>query len=50
MINYEFEMAWASIYNTFDEAFDYRGKPFQIGDTLVMWDGSRMVEYVEVPF
>jgi hypothetical protein len=31
MMSYDFEMAWASIYNTFeDEAFDYVGKPFYI--------------------
>lgn len=49
--NYEFEMAWASIYNTFDDAFDYRGKPFATApDTLTMWDGTRMVDYLEVPF
>ena len=50
MMNYEFEMAWASIYHTFDDAFDYRGKPFEIGGALVMWDGSKMVEYWEAPF
>ena len=50
-MNYEFEMTWASIYNTFDEnAMDYRGKPFDVNGTLLMWDGSRMAEYVEVPF
>lgn len=50
-MNYDFEMAWASIYNTFDEAFDYRGKPlFFSADTLAMWDGTKFVEYVEVPF
>ena len=50
-MNYDFEMAWASIYNTFeDEAFDFRGKPFDVNGSLLMWDGSKMVEYVEVPF
>lgn len=49
---YDFEMAWASIYNTFEEnAFDYRGKPLAPSpDTLLMWDGSKFAEYVEVPF
>lgn len=46
---YDFEMAWASIYNTFeDEAFDYRGKPFFIdADSAVIVNGTT---YVEVPF
>lgn len=45
---YDFEMAWASIYNTFeDEAFDFRGKPFQIDPATIIVNG---VEYVEVPF
>lgn len=47
---YDFEMAWASIYNTFDEAFDYRGKPLFVNDALLMWDGTKFAEYVEVPF
>ena len=49
---YDFEMAWQSIYWTFpDMSFDYRGKPFATSpDTLTMWDGTRMVDYVEVPF
>lgn len=47
MAHYDFEMAWASIYHTFeDNAFDYRGKPFAVGDALI-YNG---VEYVEVPF
>lgn len=49
---YDFEMAWQSVYLTFqDSAYDYRGKPFTTApDTLTMWDGARMVDYVEVPF
>lgn len=45
-------MAWASIYHTFeDEAFDFRGKPFATApDVLTMWDGTQLVDYVEVPF
>ena len=46
-----FEMAWQSIYNTFeDNAFDYRGKPLEVGGALIMWQGGRWAEYVEVPF
>ncbi len=43
---------WASVYWTFpDNAFDYLGRPFDMGDgTIKMWDGSKMVTYVEVPF
>jgi Fe-S cluster assembly iron-binding protein IscA len=47
-MNYEFEMAWASIYNTFDEAFDYRGKPFYIdSESAVIVDGTT---YYSAPF
>jgi hypothetical protein len=49
MTNYDFEMAWQSIYWTFqDNAFDYRGKPF-FDDN----EGSVTIAgktYVEVPF
>ena len=49
--HYDFEMAWQSIYNTFeDNAFDYRGKPLEVGGALIMWQGGRWAEYVEVPF
>jgi hypothetical protein len=44
---------WASIYWTFqDNAFDYVGKPFynDNDNTVKIWNGNRMVEYVEVPF
>lgn len=50
MINYEFEMAWASIYNTFDEAFDYRGKPLFVNDAALIWNGSTFDEYWTAPF
>ena len=50
-MNYDFEMAWASIYWTFqDNAFDMRGKPFEVNGSLLMWEGGRWAEYVEVPF
>jgi hypothetical protein len=46
---YDFEMAWQSIYWTFeDNAFDYRGKPF-FDDN----EGSLTIagkKYWEVPF
>jgi hypothetical protein len=43
---------WASVYWTFpDNAFDYVGKPFYLEPGLIaLWDGSKMVEYAEVPF
>ena len=44
---------WASVYWTFqDNAFDYVGKPFYNDNdgSIQLWDGSRMVTYVEVPF
>ena len=46
---YDFEMAWASIYNTFeDNAFDYRGKPFFIdADDSVIVNGTT---YFATPF
>jgi len=45
--------AWFDIYYTFpDNAFDYFGKPFynDTDGTLKLWNGSKMVTYVEVPF
>lgn len=49
MTDYDFEMAWASIYWTFqDNAFDYRNQPF-IDDnagTVRLYGKT----YVEVPF
>jgi hypothetical protein len=45
---------WASIYWAFpDNAFDYLGKPFDMGDgEIKMWNGETqsMSTYVEVPF
>ena len=44
---------WASIYATFpDNAFDYVGKPFYNDNdgTIQLWNGSKMITYVEVPF
>ena len=49
----ELAKAWNDIYATFPEnAFDYVGKPFYIDEdnSILLWNGSRMVEYVEVPF
>lgn len=49
----ELTKAWNSIYATFDEnAFDYVGKPFynDADNSVMIWNGTRMVEYVEVPF
>jgi hypothetical protein len=44
---------WASVYATFpDNAFDYVGKPFYNDNdgSIQLWDGSRMVTYVEASF
>ena len=49
----ELSKAWNDIYATFDEnAFDYVGKPFynDADNSIMIWNGTRMVEYVEVPF
>ena len=49
----ELASAWRDIYYIFDEnAFDYVGKPFYNDNdgSIQLWDGSRMVTYVEVPF
>jgi hypothetical protein len=49
----ELSKAWRDIYATFeDNAFDYVGKPFynDSDNTVQIWNGNRMVEYVEVPF
>jgi hypothetical protein len=49
----ELSKAWKDVYYTFEEnAFDYVGKPFynDAEGTIQLWDGSRMVKYVEVPF
>lgn len=43
---------WQSVYATLqDNAFDYVGAPFYMEDgSIKLWDGSKMVTYVEVPF
>jgi hypothetical protein len=43
---------WASVYWAFpDNAFDYVGKPFYTEPgVILLWDGSQMVKYSEVPF
>ena len=43
---------WSSVYFVFpDNAFDYVGHPFDMGDgTIKMWNGSKMITYAEVPF
>ena len=49
----ELSKAWRDIYAIFeDNAFDYVGKPFynDNDNTVQIWNGNRMVEYVEVPF
>ena len=49
----ELSKAWRDIYATFeDNAFDYVGKPFynDNDNTVQIWNGNRMVEYMEVPF
>jgi hypothetical protein len=49
----ELSKAWRDIYAIFeDNAFDYVGKPFynDNDNTVQIWNGIRMVEYVEVPF
>lgn len=49
----ELSSAWRDIYYTFeDNAFDYVGKPFynDNDNSVMLWNGSKMVTYVEVPF
>ena len=45
--------AWRDIYAALpDNSFDYVGAPFYNDDegTVQLWNGARMVTYVEVPF
>lgn len=49
----ELSKAWNDIYAALDEnAFDYVGKPFynDNDNSIMLWNGSKMVTYVEVPF
>ena len=48
MTDYDFEIAWLSIYRMMeDNAFDYRGEPLFLNDSAVVIDGTT---YYATPF